>query len=82
MIVRITIESQAPGDSRTMFRLRLDEKVIAEDLTAVQAHLLVGEALNRMTLPRSEQIEGASPREPFSTLRPAGAKGLARPKRY
>jgi hypothetical protein len=52
VISRITIEAETPGDSRTMFRLRIDDKAIAEGLTSAQAHLLVGEALGRMTLPR------------------------------
>jgi hypothetical protein len=55
MIARITIEAQTPGDSRTMFRVLINEKAIAEDLTAAQAHLLAGEALDRMTLPRPSE---------------------------
>ena len=50
-IERIVIELETPGDSRSLFRLRLDDKVGGENLTAVQAHLLVGEILDRMTLP-------------------------------
>ena len=34
MIVRIISEAETPGDSRTMFRLRLDKSVLAEGLTA------------------------------------------------
>jgi hypothetical protein len=52
MIGRILVELETPGDSRTMFRLRIDDKVVADGLTAVQAHLLVGEILDRVTLPR------------------------------
>jgi hypothetical protein len=52
-VERIVIELEAPGDSRSLFRLRLDDKVVGEYLTAVQAHLLVGEILDRITLPRS-----------------------------
>ena len=51
-IERIAIELETPGDSRSLFRLRLDDKVVAENLTAAQAHLLVGEILDRITLPR------------------------------
>jgi hypothetical protein len=51
-VERIVIELETPGDSRSLFRLRLDNKVVGEDLTAVQAHLLVGEILDRITLPR------------------------------
>jgi hypothetical protein len=49
---QIVIEAETPDDSRTMFRLRIDENLIAEDLTAVQAHILVGEILDRIALPK------------------------------
>jgi hypothetical protein len=45
-VERIVIELETPGDSRSLFRLRLDDKVVGEYLTAVQAHLLVGEILD------------------------------------
>ena len=51
-VERIILELETPGDSRSLFRLRLDDKVVGENLTAVQAHLLVGEILDRITLPR------------------------------
>jgi hypothetical protein len=51
-IERTVIELETPGDSRSLFRLRLDNKIVGENLTAVQAHLLVGEILDRITLPR------------------------------
>ena len=51
-VERIVIELETPGESRSLFRLRLDNKVVGEHLTAVQAHLLVGEILDRITLPR------------------------------
>ena len=51
-VERIVIELETPGDSGGLFRLRLDNKVVGENLTAVQAHLLVGEILDRITLPR------------------------------
>jgi hypothetical protein len=53
MVRRIVIELETPGDSRTMFRLRIDDHPIADDLTAVQAHVLVGEIFARLTLPQS-----------------------------
>ncbi|MBV8439118.1 MAG: hypothetical protein JO312_00910 [Hyphomicrobiales bacterium] len=53
MIEQIILETETPGDSRTMFRLRLDDRVIAEGLTAVQAHILVGEILDRISTPRA-----------------------------
>ena len=52
MIRRIALELETPGDSRTMFRVLLNDKTIAEGLTAAQAHLVVGEALERIALPR------------------------------
>jgi hypothetical protein len=52
-VERIVIELQTPGDSGSLFRLRLDNKV----LTAVQTHLLVGEILDRITLPRPSERE-------------------------
>jgi hypothetical protein len=55
-VERIVIELEIPGDSASLFRLRLDNKVVGENLTAAQTHLLVGEILDRITLPRpSEQ---------------------------
>jgi hypothetical protein len=54
-VERIVIELQTPGDSGSLFRLRLDNKVVGENLTAVQTHLLVGEILDRITLPRPSQ---------------------------
>jgi hypothetical protein len=48
----IVIEAETPGDSRTMFRLRIDKHLIAEGLTAVQVHILVGETLERIALPK------------------------------
>ena len=56
MIGRISVELETPGDSRTMFRLRIDEKVVADGLTAAQAHILLGEALDRITLPRRRVV--------------------------
>jgi hypothetical protein len=54
MLRQIVVEAETIGDSRTMFRLRIDANVIAEGLTAAQAHLLVGEILDRFTLPKRE----------------------------
>jgi hypothetical protein len=52
MLRQIVVEAETPGDSRTMFRLRIDANLIAEDLTTAQAHLLVGEILGRIALPK------------------------------
>jgi hypothetical protein len=48
----IILEPESPGDSRTLFRVKLGEKLIGEELTAAEAHLLVGEILERIALPR------------------------------
>lgn len=52
MVRQIIIEPESPGDSRTMFCLLMDTSVIARNLTAVQAHILVGEILDRIALPK------------------------------
>ncbi|RBP11935.1 hypothetical protein DFR50_11542 [Roseiarcus fermentans] len=59
MIGRIFVELETPGDSRTMFRLCIDDNVVAGGLTAVQAHILVGEVLDRITLPRRPRPQHA-----------------------
>ena len=53
---QVVIEAETPGDSRTMFRLRIDKNLIAEGLTAVQAHILVGEILERIALPKPPKM--------------------------
>jgi hypothetical protein len=52
MVERIVIEIVTPGDSRTIFRALMDRLVVEENLTAAQAHLIVGKVLDRITLPR------------------------------
>ncbi len=66
MVRQIVIEAETPGDSRTMFRLRIDASAIAEGLTAVQAHVLVGEILERIAVPKS-------PDEPTAATAPDAA---------
>jgi hypothetical protein len=46
MIERIVIETETPGDSRTMFRM--DRLVIGENPTAAHAHLIAGEVLDEL----------------------------------
>ena len=50
--MRIVIEFEPPGDSRALFGVLVAEKVIDEGLTAAQAHILVGDILERLTLPK------------------------------
>ena len=47
----IGIEWQTAGDPAAMLRLRIDNRIVGENLTAAQAHLLVGEILERIVLP-------------------------------
>ena len=62
MLRQIVVEAETVGDSRTMFRLRIDANVIAEGLTAAQVHLLVGEILDRFTLPKhDDRASGSAP---------------------
>ena len=61
MIERIVIEAQTPDDSRTMFRVRMDDLVVGQDLTAAQAHLIVGEVLDRITIPRARRNHKSTP---------------------
>jgi hypothetical protein len=51
------VHAEAPGDSRTMFRLCIDASPIADDLTAAQAHFLIGEIFERITLPDLSEAE-------------------------
>ena len=61
MVRQIVIEAETPGDSRTMFRLRIDATRVAGDLTAVQAHILVGEILERIAVPKRAEADVATP---------------------
>ena len=55
LVRQIVIEAETPGDSRTMFRLRIDANPIAESLTAVQAHILIGEIFERIAMPKTSE---------------------------
>jgi hypothetical protein len=61
VIERIVIETETLGDSRTLFRVRMDDLVVGQNLTAAQAHLLVGEILDRITIPRSARKPSETP---------------------
>jgi hypothetical protein len=60
----ILIEAHYPGDSSTLFRLRIDGKIVGENLTAVQTHLLIGEILERVALPEGHSVTPANKRHP------------------
>lgn len=49
--MRVVLEAEVPGDQRSLFRLTLNSQTLGSGLTAVQAHLLIGETLERATLP-------------------------------
>ena len=66
-VKRVVVELETPDDSRTMFQLGLDDKIIGENLTAVQAHLLVGEILNRI-LYRDDRRTVVVVPEPLASL--------------
>ena len=51
----IAVEAESPDDSATLFRLRIDDMIVGQELTAAQAHLLVGEILERVVLPRRNE---------------------------
>ena len=52
-VKQIVVELETPGDyEEQCFELGLDDKIVGENLTAVQAHLLVGEILDRISIPR------------------------------
>jgi hypothetical protein len=67
--MRIVIELEAPGDSRTMFRLLVGEKVVADGMTAAQTHLLVGDILERLALPNKRDSAGQRSTRPSATGR-------------
>ena len=66
---QIVIEAETPDDSRSLFRLSVDENVVAEGLTSAQAQIAVGEILEATT---KEQPKFPNPRpyfnEPPSTI--------------
>ncbi len=78
MVGRIVIEAETPGDSRTMFRLRIDASAIAEGLTAVQAHVLVGEILERIAVPKSPCEPATAPDAATAPGRRSFGGGLTR----
>lgn len=49
--MRIVIEFEAPNDSSALFRVIVADKIVDDGLTAAQTHILVGEILERLTLP-------------------------------
>ena len=56
--MKIILETETADDFRAMFRLHIDDKPIGEGLTAVQAHLLVGDILEKVALPNGRNRPG------------------------
>jgi hypothetical protein len=72
---QIVVEAKTPDDSRTMFRLRVDETVAAEGLTSAQAQIAVGEILEDITA--MEQPEFPD-QQPYFNEPPSGADNFWR----
>lgn len=49
---RIMIEAETSGEFRSMFSLRIHEKIAGNNITLAQAHVLVDEILDRISVPR------------------------------
>jgi hypothetical protein len=62
MSASIRIELETVGDPRSTFRLQIGDKVVDANLTAMQAHLLVGEILERIVL--REAVAARDPTSP------------------
>ncbi len=52
--MRIVIENEVEGDVSSLFRVTLNGKAIADGLTAVQAHLLIGDIFETALNPAGE----------------------------
>jgi hypothetical protein len=66
---QIVVEAETPDDPRTLFRLRVDQTLIAEGLTSAQAQIAVGEILEEITT--MEQPKFPDPR-PYINEPPSG----------
>jgi hypothetical protein len=47
MLHEIVVEEEMPGERQTTFRLRIDESVIAENVTELESQFLISEILER-----------------------------------
>ena len=54
--MQIVLETEEPENPRSLFRVSVDGKMVADALNAAQAHLVVGDALEDFVAP------GRSPR--------------------
>jgi hypothetical protein len=53
MMCEIVVEEEMPGERQTTFRLRIDESVIAENVTELESQFLISEILERFPSLRS-----------------------------
>jgi hypothetical protein len=53
---KVLVEAKSPGDSRSLFRLLIDSRIVGNDFTAAQLHLLIGEILRPIALPSNATI--------------------------
>jgi hypothetical protein len=51
---------ETSGDFRSLFRLSVGEKLVAEGMTAAQIHILVGDVLEQMTLQKQPKKTAAA----------------------
>ncbi len=68
---QIVIEFGTPSDFGTTFRLCVGDNPVADDLTAAQAHYLVGEALDQIAFPKRSEAT-APTMEADAALKAAG----------
>ena len=56
--MKIVIESEQPGGAGALFRVLVDDEIVDSELTAAQAHNIVGDVLEPFLLPngRSKNI--------------------------
>src|ERR1700722_9526752 len=67
--MRIVIEPEVPGDSRSLFRLLVGEKVGAEGMTAAQIHILVGDILEKGRFKRKRRRQSRRAQASANRLR-------------
>jgi hypothetical protein len=53
MLHEIVVEEEMPGERQTTFRLRIDESVIAENVTELESQFLLSEIFERFPSLRS-----------------------------
>lgn len=64
--MRITIENQEQYDPSSLFRVTLNDRLISENLTAAQAHILVGDIFEKALGPKRPSNATAGNAEPHA----------------